>query len=344
MLTRGEPVYYVTSGPMYGALRKRDDVTRTRRDSRDSSRPRGKHDRKRKTQKPKYIRDALMNFTHEDVARGYVIYYPPPPTTENLAILEDEFTFVLTAPNAQPVIDSLAIEVVPADYNIMSASPAMRSSTASGQPSSSSTDGGVDKILIVLVVAVLTLLALVGLVIFTCIRCRRAAKRRKMALAAAIDGSETAPVTSLSVDQRSGAGNAGLDDGTGFLRPSMLARRGAPPPPSLPVIIEPTSTDSDGEGSPTASTAAAAVIPNSPPSDSGAPRTGYVRVLPPSPPTSPAGLQQNGAPPGTPGDGRHGPRSVWKEQVTYDWEHVDPELLQHCRKTNPVLHKNQYWV
>ena len=33
-----------------------------------------------------------------------------------------------------------------------------------------------------------------------------------------------------------------------------------------------------------------------------------------------------------------------RDQVTYDWDSVDPELLQHCRTTNPVLHENKYWV
>ena len=28
----------------------------------------------------------------------------------------------------------------------------------------------------------------------------------------------------------------------------------------------------------------------------------------------------------------------------FNWEQVDPELLDHCRRTNPVLHKNKYWV
>ncbi len=39
-----------------------------------------------------------------------------------------------------------------------------------------------------------------------------------------------------------------------------------------------------------------------------------------------------------PGSGR--PR----KEVTFDWESIDPELLQHCRTTNPVLHENKYWV
>ena len=348
MLTRSVPVYYVISGPRHGELRKRDDVTHGSRKSRDTSRRRGKHNRKRKTQRPQYVTDAVLNFTHDDVALGRVLYYPVPPATGSSAILEDAFTFVLTAGSAQPVSDSLSI--VPADYSIVDPSPAMTSSTTGAPkvaaPASTSEDGDVDWILIAVIVAVcvLTLLAVIGLIILICMcaKRKRAAKRRKFELAAAVDGSGTAPVASSSLDRQ----GSGSDDGRGFPRPSTAARRGAPPPPSLPIIIEPSSTDSGGDGSPTASTAGAAVIPNFPPSDPRAPRTGYVRVLPPSPPTSPGGvgIQRNGAPPGSPRDRPHGPRSVWKEQVTFDWEHVDPELLQHCRKTNPVLHKNQYWV
>lgn len=352
MLTQSEPVYYVTSGPKYGWLTKRDDVTRAHRKSRDASRRGGRRNRKRKTQPPKYVTDATLTFTHDDVARGNVIYDPLPPRTGSSA---DAFTFVLTARNTQPVSDSVVIEIVPADYDgSMKASPAVTSSSTAApevvQPASTSEDDGVNKIVVIIVIiASLLLLALVGFAIFCCVRSRSAARRRKLELAAAIDGSGMAPVTSSSsVDQQGGGGggSGGSDDGRGFPRPPTTARRGAPPPPSLPVIIEPSSTDSGGERSPTASTSAA-VIPNyPPPSASGTPRTGYVRVLPPSPPTSPAGarLQRNGAPPRSPSDGSQGPRSVWKEQVTFDWEHVDPELLQHCRKTNPVLHKNQYWV
>ena len=359
MLTRSEPVYYVTSGPTHGVLRNGDDVTRGDRKSRDASPRRGgRRDRKRKTQQhrrpPKYVSEAVLNFTHDDVARGHVVYslLPAAGTGSSSAVLEDSFTFVLTARNAQPVRDSVTVQVVPADYDgVMRPSPTMMSSST-GAPevvkpaSTSDDDGGADKILIVVIVAVLTLLAIFGLIVFTCVRRRRRAKRKKLELAAVIDGSGTAHQVTSS-DQH------GADDGRGpAVRPQAPARRGVPPPPSLPIIVEPSSTDSNGERSPTESNAAV-VIPNSPPaSDSGASRTGYVRVLPPSPPSSlsGAGLQRNGTPAAPPGGDRlqHGglpaPGSVWKEQVTFDWEHVDPELLQHCRKTNPVLHKNQYWV
>jgi len=39
-----------------------------------------------------------------------------------------------------------------------------------------------------------------------------------------------------------------------------------------------------------------------------------------------------------------GPHSAPAQQVVYDWDKVDPQLLDLCRKTSPVLDKNQYWV
>jgi len=32
------------------------------------------------------------------------------------------------------------------------------------------------------------------------------------------------------------------------------------------------------------------------------------------------------------------------QQVVYDWDRVDPQLIDLCRKTSPVLDTNQYWV
>ena len=33
-----------------------------------------------------------------------------------------------------------------------------------------------------------------------------------------------------------------------------------------------------------------------------------------------------------------------RDKVSLDWDNMDPELLQHCRTTNPVLHDSKYWV
>jgi len=74
-----------------------------------------------------------------------------------------------------------------------------------------------------------------------------------------------------------------------------------------------------------------------------------VRVLPPSPVStvsSHGGIQLPAEPLSAQAlvGSTSYPQPAWKEQVTFDWQRVDPELLQHCRTTNPVLHKNQYWV
>uniref|UniRef100_A0A8C4W6B9 Laminin G domain-containing protein n=1 Tax=Gopherus evgoodei TaxID=1825980 RepID=A0A8C4W6B9_9SAUR len=36
--------------------------------------------------------------------------------------------------------------------------------------------------------------------------------------------------------------------------------------------------------------------------------------------------------------------SAEKNSVQNNWLNLDPEMLQHCRKTNPTLKRNQYWV
>jgi len=318
------------------------------------------------------MRDAVLNFTHDDVARGHVTYYPLPPaaaTGSAAAILEDSFTFVLTARNAQPVSDSVDIDVIPRDYNVIdhasdSTTPSAVAPEVVEEPAVTSQDGGgggADKVLIVVVIAVLTLLALLGLIVFKCVRSRRAARRRKLELAAAIDGSDAATAAGPGMDRQTSPGRAA---DPGAPRPGS----GAPPrpravPPSLPVIIEPSSTDSAaGEQSPVPGVSPGSeVIPNTPESRGGA--TGYVRVLPPSPSSPASSSSSRSAPPPAatsrvtshrPAASRDSddvtPRSPAAAAgrdvigVTFDWQHVDPELLQHCRKTNPVLHKNQYWV
>jgi len=43
--------------------------------------------------------------------------------------------------------------------------------------------------------------------------------------------------------------------------------------------------------------------------------------------------------------GGHGDQAgTAAQQVVFDWDSVDPQLLDLCRKTSPVLDKNQYWV
>ena len=54
------------------------------------------------------------------------------------------------------------------------------------------------------------------------------------------------------------------------------------------------------------------------------------------------GPQSSGSSTGPP-PGSRGPDSG-DERAGFNWEQVDPELLDHCRRTNPVLHKNKYWV
>jgi hypothetical protein len=358
--------------------------------------------------RPNYVIKSVLNFTHDDVINGRVVYRPlsSPTGYTSSELLSDVFTFVLTARRAQPVTDNVSMQIVPPFYhtapgphdNRMS----MKSTTiativdayapstlnpASGKSvggGTSSFQVGKDNVVIVAVVAVLTAIAVVGLIVFKCIRRRRDAKRRNYELAAAIDASTAAAAVASS---GSGSDELAAPRSTGDNN-TTRPRPGSTSPTVLqpPIIIEPPpidSEDDDGDSRDSGPTPSvrrqqgSAVIPNVPTSaadaapeqDATSSRAGYIRIVTPSPPAGvqgppvlppsrpgPPPLQRNGAVPptvtmsGSPGTvGGRQPlagscNSVWKEQVTFDWEHVDPELLQHCRKTNPVLHKNQYWV
>jgi len=45
-----------------------------------------------------------------------------------------------------------------------------------------------------------------------------------------------------------------------------------------------------------------------------------------------------------PSDGRPPPSGVVREPIGVDWSNVDPEILQHCRTTDPILHNEKVWV
>jgi len=44
-----------------------------------------------------------------------------------------------------------------------------------------------------------------------------------------------------------------------------------------------------------------------------------------------------------PGDVRP-PTAPVREPIAVDWSNVDPEILQHCRTTDPILHSEKVWV
>lgn len=57
-----------------------------------------------------------------------------------------------------------------------------------------------------------------------------------------------------------------------------------------------------------------------------------------------AGCVTGSRPPGDLGSDNAAARPPSAQQVVFDWDSVDPQLLDLCRKTSPVLDKNQYWV
>jgi len=38
------------------------------------------------------------------------------------------------------------------------------------------------------------------------------------------------------------------------------------------------------------------------------------------------------------------PAGIVRQPIAVDWSNVDPEILQHCRTTDPILHSEKVWV
>lgn len=233
--------------------------------------------------------------------------------------------------------------------------------------SDASDRSGRNHVIIVIIVAVLTVLVIVGIIVFKCVRRRRDAKRRKLELAAVIDATSS---TAVSAPVASGGGGHPLQSPAAVVpasQPPTLPTAAQPevfmtvgnssggprPPPSrptlpfsVPIIIEPPSSIADESSecpSAVETSQTPAGVPTSFQRDNRLPGTRSPPTLPGAegPPQHP--MQQRNGTTGSMGRGTGKP-NAWKDQVTFDWQHVDPELLQHCRTTNPILHKNQYWV
>lgn len=379
LLTGTDPVYHVVVVPTKGRLEKRQSSRHTRQSS--TGRRGGKQSpndgRKRKQgnsagQLPNYVDDTKLSFTHSDIANGLVAYQSIVPPTGTELVLNDKFTFYLTAKNAQPVMETVDIVIV--SPPVEQTSPAGRLASVSGagvQAVTKAADhaAGNNHVMIVVIVAVLTALIIIGLIIFKCVRRRRDTKQRKFEMAAVIDA--TSPVTSPASVPIAGGSNYQTPSpatAVAFSQPSTVvlppetatatinsSGGGNRPPPMrsalsfpVPIIIEPPSSmaDAPSRRAPDMQFQAPVTVPRA--SHTGPPRSTNTRS-----PTAHPGLegqhpntlpQRNGATGvGSVGRGT-GRANGSKDQVTFDWQRVDPELLQHCRTTNPILHKNQYWV
>lgn len=363
IVTGSDPEYYVTRGPSRGRLHVVDSVKGTKRETKarkDKGKDAGRLKSGRDRTRSGYAENAVIRFTHDDIVNERVEYRVTetrgtPSSANGGQPAQDNFTFVLTARNAQPVTGTLLIDVMTpfkmssgeestgsgfiTDLRSTSMSLAkMTTVTAAAEiGAKDATDDEPEKVsknhlLIVFLISGITVMALVGFVVFKCMRRRKTksydSSSARKAEADASAGAASAPTSVPSIAITSSSSPDAEE--THPLRPTQF-----PSTPSEEVF--PRSRPGTPRGRlPSRLERQEALIAESPPSSpSTSLKAGYVRIVPAQKdPVTPDDQSTTTTPGGT----------IKKEQVMFDWEHVDPELLQHCRKTNPILHKNQYWV
>lgn len=366
-LTGSDPIYYVTMGPTRGTLQFRSSEHRDTRGAkhRYANHEKKKEKERRRRLKPRAVKDktareakprrektrdtaqkakpklmryhgnaVVFQFAHSDVTAGTVEYVPDGSKVKrsvgNSATEEDSITFALVARNVQPTTAKLRFEITrrpepnapPGVSSGMEAAPgqpsgttAMASPTAELALAEDRPEKESKNLLIVFLISGATVMALVGFVVFKCLR----RKSRNKNDAKKQQRHSPPPPPS-----------------EGFTPPSPPPI--AQPPKGVSPLVPPPALRHPYPSSRSLQRQEAFAA-DTPPSSPTPPvlSSGYVRIV--SPHKDPQILDEGEASTTvTPGG------TIKKEQVIFDWENVDPELLQHCRKTNPVLHKNQYWV
>ena len=344
-LTNSTPVYKVVQEPSRGKLFLMTPVNGDGKSKRETKRRKGgtKSEKKRKNEKEEesidasYVEKSAFEFTHDDIVKELVAYQPNP--TGSRLIQKDNFTFLLTAHNAQSVRARLDIEIIPAiiyssddvrstTLPIGWTSPATKMAPAPVEGSKvEETSGklGNDKLYIVFLVAGISVLCVLALIVFKCVRRKRKKKVETLANFE-LNNTKNTTLDSPTTDPvRPDLGQIAPGGGGDVVVPannetnSILSQNS-----NSSMTGRLHRQDAFSEEAPFPAPTSGAV-----PGDG--PRAGYVRIVPDKPEEEQSGAN---TPAGT----------IKKEHVIFDWESVDPELLEHCRKTNPVLHKNQYWV
>lgn len=349
VITSSNPVYYVTVLPQHGQLTKARPKSQ-RLYHRDTSRRKSKNKEMKK--KPEELdmsfrKTAVFVFTHDDVVNERVSYHPG--TSDATGTVErDSFSFFLTANNAQPVPAKLDIKIdqppgtegkEPDTDSKDVASSTVASSKKADESRGSYVISHANHMKIVFLICGVILLLVVALIAF---KCYKRQKRRRQEMGVAKEDSKSpladpASPTSTSPDAAVTDAAVGMENRVQSL--NSVQDIGVS---SVPVINVTPDTPTQGRRNASAAQPpssalqqTAALVEPSP--------WGQRMVTPPETRTVYStevdafnevenGIREQPSP-----DGR-------KERAAFDWENVDPELLQHCRKTTPVLHKNQYWV
>ncbi len=342
-MTHDNPVYSVTQLPQYGVL-KRISAASLRRVRRGRGHGRGRKKRPPNMEST-YMPPVLFNFTHQDLINETIQYHADPSKIQEPST--DGFAFLLSASNVQTGVGNFQLRVEPAPDGSPEPEPegepeseGVPKSTPEKKPATQAPASGTKKevtptnvnehhLIIVYVVSGITILVIVMIIAIKCVKHKR--RKEKMAeLARAKEDSRT-PLSLV----------------TESTDPDMDNRRGLTDP-NIPVISVTSHSDQE---SPEGSLAGSRTSSRSPPGEIPVSRQPHGMYTPDSVPADPdlnralptckvTPLQDSD----NPDDTASNATTDKHDQVMFDWENVDPELLQHCRTTNPVLHDSKYWV
>ena len=371
--TGSNPNYTILSEPKFGRLIKIQSG-RARRELEN-------HKEKRDTRKNKEKRDSrkkkVKSFTHQDIVEGLIRYVPNKdgPSKEQ----KDSFTYLLTAANVQPAKGVYYIKVKPnkskpedkedgqegesimpktvkPDKTTEAFTPptigAKKEENVSGSQVSS------DHLIIIILVVAVTVIAILILIITKCLRKRRRQKQKQQMEANKEDSRtplaqphmQIEPNRQLHTHEETSEGDEDSE------RSAML--NGGPRIPKINITTD--SMSGSARSLPRSRSPSPARRGPRPQQgreamgdiqgDPGLPPK-YMKQQQPSPQASIEDYSDRTVPlckvtPLSDDEDAENktPGGTLKRQVKFDWESIDPELLQHCRTTNPVLHENKYWV
>ena len=323
-ITRDNPVYEITQKPRYGKIMK---INRGRR---------------------AVDADAVLTevdaFTHEDVVYTKVQYKADAPQQQ---VSEDSFQYLLKAKGVQPAAGMLTISLQPPEddssslppvFVPLSSSPKQTHSTRptpkelttatvlgpAVDKSKTEPDSSNDYVIIAVVVGVVVVVVLILIIVVVLLK-----RRQRQNVVREETKSRTKPRPFIS-------GPLQLEQPHVLIEPQLLGEEytGKNTYGNIPVInISPNADTLESE----ALTSSASRSPDLSRQEvskavPGCKVTPLVEIA--EPPLETTLVQE--------------PESAKSNASTdvfdFDWNEMDPDLLQHCRTTTPVLRKNQYWV
>ena len=375
--TGSNPSYTILIEPKFGRLVKR----KSGRAKKEYDDEREKRETRKNKEKRDSRKKNVKSFTHQDIVEGLIKYVPNKdgPNREQ----RDSFTYLLTADNVQPAKGVYYINVKPSknkpvdvDDNKKTVAPPTftPAKTTEGYtpptiaPKEQVNDTGSqvssDHLIIIILVSGVTVVAIIILILTKCLRRRRRQKQKQQLQAAKEDSRTPLAQPHMQIEpNRQLHPHEEVSEGDEDSERSAMLNGG----PRIPKInITTDSMSGSARSLPRSRSRSRSPSPTrvGPRPQQGRESSGDVHMDPGLPPKFIKQQQQQPSPQASIKDysdttvplckvtplsddedaENKTPGGTLKRQVKFDWESIDPELLQHCRTTNPVLHENKYWV